>query len=484
MKSLACAALLWFGGLVVYAHGQALPFPGPGAAAAAGPIAICTGGTQTTVSGKIVHTFTANGTLTCSSAVNVTYCIIAGGGGSGTSTGGGGGGGGMLVGSITASVSNPITVGGGGPSATAGVNSTALSLTANGGGLGGTGGGSPTVGGNGGAGGGGGGAISTQAGGTGSQGGNGASGASSIGGGGGGGGPSGVTATTVNGGNGTTCAINGTVYAGGGGGNPGGTGGTGGGANSGVTAAANTGGGGGGGGLAGGSGIVIVREDAAAACWLNTDGSGAYSNVVVLFHFDNNGTDNGPSGRNVTLNGAATYSSTQSKFGGFAYLGTTSSSFARTSGTPPNIAGDVTIEAWVYQPSTATWTSATRGIISDNNTTFTWYWSVFTANNWEMVNSPGSTEKTFAETAVTNTWRHMAWVRASNVWTFYLNGVSQTVAGTNWTANIGNGTTQWDIGGNAAASIFFPGFIDEFRVSNMARYTMNFTPPTLAFCNN
>jgi hypothetical protein len=43
MKALAYAALLWFGGLVAYAHGQALPFPGPGGNAG-GAAPTCTTG--------------------------------------------------------------------------------------------------------------------------------------------------------------------------------------------------------------------------------------------------------------------------------------------------------------------------------------------------------------------------------------------------------------------------------------------------------
>ena len=271
-----------------------------------------TGGVITNVYGSDggyykVHTFTANGTLTVTTAGYCDVLVVAGGGGGG-SLGGGGGAGGLLYrrGYAIVNGNYAVTVGGGGAGGVGqaaggnGVNSVFDTLIARGGGGGGGyNGGAGTVGQNGGSGGGNAytqqdlayGGLPLAANGTfsdttgqGSFGGPSDSNNPYTGGGGGGAGQNGGSSTRHHGGmggNGLRIDITGQEvwYAGGGGGskhnNFGGSaggrgmgGGGDGGAANGASATANTGGGGGGGGYfsgtfynggAGGSGIVIVR---------------------------------------------------------------------------------------------------------------------------------------------------------------------------------------------------------------------------------
>ncbi len=75
--------------------------------------------------------------------------------------------------------------------------------------------------------------------------------------------------------------------------------------------------------------------------------------------------------------------------------------------------------------------------------------------------------------------KHVALVRNGNVFTIYKNGVadgSSTVA-----INIMNSTMPWAIGRTTTAGTTYNGYIDEFRISNVARWTANFTPPTSAY---
>jgi hypothetical protein len=271
-----------------------------------------TGGTITTCGDYKIHTFTADGCFSVSNvgspngSTTVDYLVIAGGASGGGNTGGGGGAGGYresfpnpAIAGLPVSVQTyPITVGGGGTSASGlntqgnpGTNSIFSTITAAGGG----GGGARNCTQNGIAGGsGGGGTYPGGTGGTGNtpptspvQGYNGGNGNTCQGAGGGGGGGSqiGQNSSTTgpqnggNGGNGVTSTINGSpvTRAGGGGGGvdnvaSGGTGGSGGGGAgatlpspvNGTAGTANTGGGGGGGSPSGvsgtgGSGIVIIR---------------------------------------------------------------------------------------------------------------------------------------------------------------------------------------------------------------------------------
>jgi len=265
------------------------------------------GGTETTVGGYKIHTFTTSGTLTVTSGGDVEYLVIAGGGGGGCGTAGGGGAGGYRTNvsgetsgggasaesSLNLSTgSYTIIVGAGGAGGVVstsnvsnGSNSIFGSITSIGGGAGGEGNTNNTraAGQSGGSGGGDwsyGGDSETNGSGTSGQGYDGGTGANDGGSGGGGAGAVGGSGSNSSkggdGGNGVSSSITGSaVVRGGGGGGAGypdaSSGGTGGGGGSWYSnytqsGTANTGGGGAGdyayasgNGGNGGSGIVIIR---------------------------------------------------------------------------------------------------------------------------------------------------------------------------------------------------------------------------------
>lgn len=74
-------------------------------------------------------------------------------------------------------------------------------------------------------------------------------------------------------------------------------------------------------------------------------------------------------------------------------------------------------------------------------------------------------------------WHHIAIVRNGNIWTMYIDGTAN--ASQTQTHTVGNYTSAFFIGNWALGSVFYNGYIDEFRFSNgIARWTSNFTPPT------
>jgi hypothetical protein len=82
-----------------------------------------------------------------------------------------------------------------------------------------------------------------------------------------------------------------------------------------------------------------------------------------------------------------------------------------------------------------------------------------------------------------NVWQHIAFVRNNGTLRTYVNGVS-TSSQPDFTLNIQctiGLTVGCDRTGNGA--YFYYGYMDELRVSRYARYTANFTPPTVAFPN-
>jgi len=99
-----------------------------------------TGGTTTTSGSTRYHIFTSTGTfaLTSPSSLSVSALIIAGGGGGGNNHGGGGGAGEVcFTSTVISNISYSMVVGIGGSSSVNGSNSSAFSITANGGGRGG-----------------------------------------------------------------------------------------------------------------------------------------------------------------------------------------------------------------------------------------------------------------------------------------------------------------------------------------------------------
>jgi hypothetical protein len=82
-------------------------------------------------------------------------------------------------------------------------------------------------------------------------------------------------------------------------------------------------------------------------------------------------------------------------------------------------------------------------------------------------------------------WHHVAYVRNSGASKVYINGVNNFPAFVD-TFNYSN-YNLISLGGYATATSgirLFHGFMDEFRLSNTARYTTNFTPPTAKFTND
>ena len=276
----------------------------------------CTGGTITTPSGLKVHTFTSNGTFTCTAVSGTAKVLVVGGGGAGGSAqesgaGGGGGGGGVVYAATypIAATSYSITVGSGGASVNyltngnngirgiSGGDSIFGTITATGGGGGGAYPTSLMTGLNGGSGGGAGGGFGGT-GGTGTQatqtnatnfyknnGGNSASGGNYTGGGGGGAGGAGGASAVSTGGAGGAGISNSTrgsaiLYGAGGGASGGAVG-------------SNGGAGGSGGGGAGGNGSSTIGTAGSSASdtagngggGANKNASGAGSNGIVIISY-------------------------------------------------------------------------------------------------------------------------------------------------------------------------------------------------------
>ena len=216
-------------------------------------------------------------------------------------------------------------------------------------------------------------------------------------------------------------------------------------------------------------------------------------NTKLLLHM--NGTDastffeddNGDHGTNrtavsVVSNGGAQVDSAQRYFdtGSALFDGTDDYLQADSLGSIAGSGEDFTIEGYFRWAST----TGGQGLMSDRPPTSSGY----TTNNFYLEKNSSNTlffgfsgggDITGTSSVTTSTWYHIAVVRNSGTTSLYLNG-TQTGSTLSYTGAVGDGT--FSIG--AVVGQYMNGHIDEVRVSDIARYTANFTTPTGPFTND
>jgi hypothetical protein len=218
-------------------------------------------------------------------------------------------------------------------------------------------------------------------------------------------------------------------------------------------------------------------------CTANTQGGGTYSNVIALYHFDGNGTDS-TGGHNGTLFGTAAFSGAQAKFGSASLLnspGANGFNIGHAAGL--KWTGDFTFEWWIYFTNA---TTTYQGYMGDSQATL---FLIQNGVGTQAFYTPSSGYLNYTYTIAGGAWHHWAWVRSGSTLTMYIDGVS-TGTPTTLTSTIAIGNLSTDMllaqtfpsGANDAFAL--SGYMDEVRLSNMARYTANFTPPAQPFCNN
>jgi hypothetical protein len=212
------------------------------------------------------------------------------------------------------------------------------------------------------------------------------------------------------------------------------------------------------------------------------------ANTLLLMHMD--GVDASTQFFDDTANrtqkgisaiGNAQVDTAQSQFGG------TSALFDGT-GDALNISADsifnfgtsdYTVECWIRSSSLA----ATR-IIADlgqytQNSRPVFY--VSTDGKINIYTAATGAVSSAGSTILINTWYHVALVRSSGTTTIYVDGVSKASTATSYNMST---TAYLNVGAENVTTNSWNGWIDEFRVSNIARYTAAFTPSTTPFQND
>ena len=196
-------------------------------------------------------------------------------------------------------------------------------------------------------------------------------------------------------------------------------------------------------------------------------------NTLLLLHGE---TLTDSSGYEVPItNHGVVVSDAQSKFGGKSLYFNGAAYISLIELIPRT--GDFTVDWWEYVVDR----SATRfaqsinggcgGICAGGANNINELYISSTGTTWNITNGFDA----FSTTE--NSWVHWALVRNNDIWTTYRNGIQlsqMSAAGTIYSNGAGLviGSFLYD------SSHYFSGYIDEFRISNVARWTTNFTPPT------
>ena len=207
----------------------------------------------------------------------------------------------------------------------------------------------------------------------------------------------------------------------------------------------------------------------------------AISNTELLVNFKDGQAIDSATQNNLTLYGNAKISTGQAKFGdtSMVFDGTGDYVTLPSNSFKPFGTGDFTIECFarfdaingkgLFQLGASYLPSAVTGPAV--------FASIATNNPWRIYYGTSEADASVSPSA--NTWYHVAYVRSSGVTKLYIDGTS--IISQNDTTDYTN--TFFVIGGGYSSSFLMDGYIDDFRISHMARYTSNFTAPTAAFAD-
>jgi hypothetical protein len=201
-------------------------------------------------------------------------------------------------------------------------------------------------------------------------------------------------------------------------------------------------------------------------------------NTVLLMHMESFVDD---TGRTWTSNGNGVLTTGQVAMGSKSYNSGTTGNLSVASDSTMVLGNAMTVEFWLYRTAALGDTTILSSKTANTTTTQT---SIGQQSDKGLgiYLTDGSGWKSLASAAAftLNKWQHCAVVYANGVYTGYIGGVAQGTLTSALTFGLSGST--WTIGGNQYNTASqFPGYIDELRVSNIARYTANFTPPAAPF---
>ena len=221
--------------------------------------------------------------------------------------------------------------------------------------------------------------------------------------------------------------------------------------------------------------------------------AGLDTNTSLLLHFDGSDgsttfTDSSLSPKTFSVVGDAQIDTAQSKFGGASGLFDGTGDYIETPDHADWIlgggTGPFTIDGWIRFNSVASCGFLNQGETANDR------WNIgFTGTELSFIQkTSGLTTHNMTKSwsPSSNTWYHIAFIRGwggvNDDFAFTVDG-SQVGTTSNVSDNIANFASHLIVGTKWDGGVFVPfnGWMDEWRISNVARWTANFTPPTEAY---
>ena len=241
------------------------------------------------------------------------------------------------------------------------------------------------------------------------------------------------------------------------------------------------------------AGARIIKQSTAyysgATITVPTAPPTAVTNTSLLLNYTNAGIYDATSKNDLETVGNAQISTTQSKFGGSSmyFDGNGDYLYVAPAQNLPFLfgSGDFTVEGWIY-PSGVSGTqyiASLWGIVGQSDTTYSSWILRTNAANLEFVLQSGSTTTSITGSGsglTTNTWQHVAATRFGNTVRLFINGTQ--VVSSSYSSTLNSPASAFVVGLQLSNNNTFTGYINDLRVTKgIARYTANFTAPTVAF---
>jgi len=205
------------------------------------------------------------------------------------------------------------------------------------------------------------------------------------------------------------------------------------------------------------------------------------TNTALLLSATNTGIQDATGKNNLITVGSSMTQANTVKFGTGAMYFDGTSGYLKAPASPVFNFGtsNFTIEAWVYMTSLPT---TVYFLGQTNSSSYAPVLAFISSGKPGIAATSASgswTVNASISSAISaNTWTHIAWVRNGNAWLVFVNGTMNTIAAsTSVTTYTATDSMYIGAGNGSSISYYFPGYIDDLRVTNgVARYTSNFTP--------